>query len=84
MAKVPIIDSGFLGLNSIVVRIEMIKKYTLAALLNWNNNDKGAQVSNVYLVVRTLFEALRYWAGMSFPNLIVIFSIAWASSSATV
>ena len=33
-AKVPIIEAGFLGLNGMMVRIVMKRKYTFAALLN--------------------------------------------------
>jgi hypothetical protein len=34
IAKVPIIEAGVLGLKEKQVRIEIAKKYTLAALLN--------------------------------------------------
>ena len=55
--NVPIIDAGFLGLNGMIVSMVMKRKYTFAALLNWNRSDSGAQVKIVYLVVRTLFDS---------------------------
>ena len=38
-----------LGENGMDVRIDMIRKYIFAALLNWKRRDNGAQVKMVYL-----------------------------------
>ena len=54
--NVPIIEAGFFGLNGMMVRIVMKRKYTFAALLNWKRSESGAQVSKVYFVVLTLLD----------------------------
>ena len=70
--KVPIMEAGRFGLKGKVVKIVMNRKYTFAALLNWNNKDSGAHVNAVYLVVRTVFCNLRYSMSISVPKLIDI------------
>ena len=67
-AKVPIMDAGFLGLNGMTVKMVIIRKYTLAALLNWLKSDRGAHVSTVYLVVLTLLDNIFCSSGVSIPN----------------
>lgn len=57
-ANVAIIEAGDLGEKYWRVKIQIMRKYILAALLNWNRRLYGAQVKNVYLVVRTLFVNL--------------------------
>ena len=47
--KVPIIEGHDLGEKGMQVRIEMIKKYTFAALQNYINKLFGAQFNSVYL-----------------------------------
>ena len=54
--NVPIIEAGFFGLNGMMVRIVMNKKYTFAALLNWKRSESGAHESKVYFVVLTLLD----------------------------
>jgi|LauGreDrversion4_2_1035121.scaffolds.fasta_scaffold24150_3 hypothetical protein len=41
-------------------RMVMIKKYTLATLLNWKISDIGNQDNQVYLVVLILLLVLSY------------------------
>ncbi len=60
IAKVPIMDVGDFGEKKKQVRIDIIKKYTFAALLNWNSSDKGAHERKVYLVVLTELDFLCY------------------------
>lgn len=60
IAKVPIILVGFLGENGRQVSTDITKKYTFAARLNWKSRLNGAQLKNVYLVVRTLFYFFLY------------------------
>jgi len=57
-AKVAIIEAGDFGEKYWRVRMQIMRKYMLAALLNWNRRLYGAQVKNVYFVVRTLFDNL--------------------------
>lgn len=61
-------EAGRFGLNGIVVKIVITKKYTLAARLNCMMRDRGAQVRRVYFVVRTLFESVRCSAGNDFSS----------------
>jgi hypothetical protein len=61
--NVPSILAGGFGEKGIIVRIEMIKKYTFAALLNCKRRESGAHVKIVNLVVRTeLFHFLLFFA----------------------
>lgn len=54
--NVPIIEAGFFGLNGMMVKIVMKRKYTFAALLNWNKRESGAHDNKVYFVVLTLLD----------------------------
>ena len=51
IANVPIMLAGVFGLNEKHVRIDIARKYTLAALVNCINRLSGAQESKVYFVV---------------------------------
>jgi hypothetical protein len=55
-AKVPTMEAGVFGEKVMKLRMEMMRKYTFAALRNCCNKLFGAQVSNVYLDVVILLE----------------------------
>ena len=54
-ANVPIMERALFGEKGISVRIEIMRKYTLAIRRNCISKESGSQESSVYRVVRTRF-----------------------------